>query len=68
MAGGGLSARQREVLWLVSEGMSNAQIARRLFVTESTVKQHLHAVYKTLRVKNRAQAARVFRGSGSVGG
>lgn len=64
----GLSTRQREILGLVTEGLSNAQIARRLFLSEPTVKQHLRAVYKTLRVKNRAQAARVFRRSGSVGG
>jgi DNA-binding NarL/FixJ family response regulator len=64
----GLSARQREILGLVSEGLSNAQIARRLFLSLSTVKQHLRAAYKTLRVKNRNQAARAFRRSGSAGG
>ena len=64
----GLTARQREILGLVSEGLSNAQIAGRLFLSESTVKQHLSAAYKTLRVKNRAQAARVFRRSVSAGG
>ena len=56
-----LSPRQREILGLVAEGLSNAQIAKRLYLSESTIKQHLRATYKILRVKNRAQAARLFR-------
>jgi DNA-binding NarL/FixJ family response regulator len=60
----GLPARQREIVGLVSEGLSNAQIAERLFLSESTVKQHLRAAYKTLGVKNRTQAARAFRRGG----
>jgi DNA-binding NarL/FixJ family response regulator len=38
--------------------LPNAQIARRLFVTESTVKQHLYKAYKTLGVRNRREAAK----------
>jgi DNA-binding CsgD family transcriptional regulator/LysM repeat protein len=53
-----LSARQREILQLVAEGLPNAQIARRLFITESTVKQHLHKAYKILGVRNRREAAK----------
>jgi DNA-binding CsgD family transcriptional regulator/LysM repeat protein len=53
-----LSARQREVLELVAEGLPNAQIAQRLFITESTVKQHLYKAYKTLEVRNRREAAK----------
>jgi DNA-binding NarL/FixJ family response regulator len=55
-----LSARQREVLELAAEGLPNAQIAQRLFVTESTVKQHLYKAYKTLGVRNRREAAKLF--------
>jgi DNA-binding CsgD family transcriptional regulator/LysM repeat protein len=55
-----LSARQREILELVAEGLPNAQIAQRLFVTESTVKQHLHKAYRTLGVRNRREAAKFF--------
>jgi DNA-binding NarL/FixJ family response regulator len=58
-----LRPRQLEILDLVAEGLSNHQIARRLFVSESTVKQHLRHAYKTLGVKNRRQAASLFRKS-----
>lgn len=57
-----LSARQQEVLELVVEGLSNAQIAQRLYLSESTIKQHLRAAYKALGVSNRNEAARVMRG------
>ena len=57
-----LSARQREVLELVAEGLTNAEIAGRLFLTESTIKQHLRAAYKALGVKNRTEAAALLRG------
>ncbi len=55
------SARQREILEMVVEGLSNAQIAGRLYLTESTIKQHLGAVYKELGVSNRTQAAKTMR-------
>jgi len=59
-----LSARQREILGYVVEGLSNAEIARRLFLTESTIKQHLRAAYKLLGVGNRTEAANLIRRSG----
>ena len=62
-----LSPRQREVLQLAAEGLSNAEIAKWLFLTQSTVKQHLTAAYKTLGVKNRRQATNVLRNSGLFG-
>jgi len=58
---GDLSARQREILEMVVEGLSNAQIAGRLYLSESTIKQHLRAVYKELGVRNRTQAAKTMR-------
>jgi DNA-binding NarL/FixJ family response regulator len=58
---GDLSARKREVLELVVEGLSNAEIAGRLYLTESTIKQHLRAVYKVLGVSNRTEAAKMMR-------
>jgi DNA-binding CsgD family transcriptional regulator len=55
-----LSARQWETLELAGEGLRNAQIARRLFITESTVKQHLRKAYSTLGIRNRREAASLF--------
>jgi DNA-binding NarL/FixJ family response regulator len=48
-------------LELVVEGLSNAEIAGRLYLSESTIKQHLRAVYKVLGVRNRTQAAKTMR-------
>jgi DNA-binding NarL/FixJ family response regulator len=56
-----LSARQREILELAVEGLSNAEIAGRLYLSESTIKQHLRAVYKELGVRNRTEAAKTMR-------
>jgi DNA-binding NarL/FixJ family response regulator len=58
---GELSARQREILEMVVEGLSNAQIAGRLYLSESTIKQHLRAAYKLLGVRNRTEAAKTMR-------
>jgi DNA-binding NarL/FixJ family response regulator len=57
-----LTARQSEILELVAEGLSNAQIAKTLFLSESTVKQHLRAAYKILGVSDRKEAARLING------
>jgi DNA-binding NarL/FixJ family response regulator len=56
-----LTARQREILELMGEGLTNAEIARRLFLAEGTVKQHLRATYKLLEVRSRNQAAKLLR-------
>jgi DNA-binding NarL/FixJ family response regulator len=56
-----LSARQREILEMVVDGLSNAEIAGRLYLSESTIKQHLRAVYKVLGVHNRTEAAKLMR-------
>jgi DNA-binding NarL/FixJ family response regulator len=53
-----LTTREREILRLVSHGMTNGQIARELWVTEQTVKFHLSNVYRKLGVSNRTQASR----------
>jgi DNA-binding NarL/FixJ family response regulator len=52
-------ARQREILKLVAKGLTHAQIGRRLFLSVSTVKQHLRGAYKLSSVRNSSQAARV---------
>jgi DNA-binding NarL/FixJ family response regulator len=56
-----LGERKLETLELAAKGLSNAQIAKRLFVSESTVKGHLKAAYKALGVKNRREASRIVR-------
>jgi DNA-binding CsgD family transcriptional regulator/tetratricopeptide (TPR) repeat protein len=52
----GLSARQAEVLALLGEGLSNAEIARRLFLEPKTVEHHVGAILRKLRVNSRAEA------------
>jgi DNA-binding NarL/FixJ family response regulator len=51
-----LSAREREVLDLVAAGLSNAQIAARLFLSPKTVRNHVHAVLTKLQAADRAEA------------
>lgn len=58
---GVLTSRQQEILKLVVEGWTNAQIGHELFLSESTIKQHLRAAYKALKVRNRTEAARLLR-------
>jgi DNA-binding NarL/FixJ family response regulator len=55
---GNLTRRETEILRLVAEGHSNAQLAKMLWVTEQTVKFHLSNVYRKLYVSNRTEAAR----------
>ena len=50
---GALTPRERELVLLATEGLSNKEIARRIGVTEGTVKIHLHNVYQKLGVTNR---------------
>ena len=57
-----LTTRQREILELVAKGHSNARIAKDLFLSESTVKQHLRATYKVLGVSDRKEAAKLING------
>jgi DNA-binding NarL/FixJ family response regulator len=54
---GGLSEREREVLALLVEGLPNKLIARRLQISEKTVKSHLTRIFRELDVTDRTQAA-----------
>jgi DNA-binding NarL/FixJ family response regulator len=53
-----LTNREEEILRLVAEGKSNAEVARILWVTEQTVKFHLSNIYRKLGVANRTEAGR----------
>ncbi len=52
-----LTSREREVYDLVCQGLSNAAIAKRLFISESTVKAHLHRMFDKLGVRSRSALA-----------
>jgi len=53
-----LSVRQVEILALVSEGLTNQQVAARLGVTPQTVGLHLSVIFRTIGVTNRTAAVR----------
>ncbi|THV38449.1 response regulator [Glycomyces buryatensis] len=61
-----LSEREREVLQLAAKGMSNTEIAERLYLGRETVKTHLSSVYTKLGVRDRTQAVIAAYDSGLV--
>lgn len=52
-----LTRREYEVLTLIAEGLNNKQIARNLFISEKTVKNHVSNIFKKINVSDRTQAA-----------
>jgi two-component system, NarL family, nitrate/nitrite response regulator NarL len=52
-----LTDRERQIVRLVSEGLSNKEIGRRLKITDGTIKVHLHNIFEKLKVSNRTALA-----------
>ena len=52
-----LTDRERQIMRLVSEGLSNKEIGRRLNISDGTIKQHLHHIYQKLEISNRTVLA-----------
>ena len=61
-----LSERERDVLRLLADGLSNKEIAGRLVLAEGTVKNHVSTILEKLHAANRTQAARVAREQGLI--
>lgn len=61
-----LSSREQEVLRLITEGASNTEIARRLYVSPNTIKTHVRNILNKLGVEHRLQAAVVALRHGLV--
>jgi DNA-binding NarL/FixJ family response regulator len=62
-----LSHRERQVLHLVCEGHTNAEIARSLFLAESTIKSHMASIFTKLGVHSRKEAGAAFLDLNAVG-
>ena len=61
LAAGDLTRREEEILALVSQGMTNKEIANRLRLTERTVKHHMTSIMRKSKVRNRVEAMLMFR-------
>lgn len=59
-----LTQREIEIVQMVTLGLGNREIGERLFITEGTVKSHLHSVYEKLQLKGRMQLARYAQENG----
>ena len=62
----GITRRELEILALISQGMSNREIAQKLFVSENTVKTHSSRVFDKLGAKRRTQAVQLGKEFGLI--
>ena len=61
-----LSPRQIEILRMVANGLGNKEIGKKLFISEGTVKVHLHAIYEKLQLRSRLALSLYARDKGLV--
>lgn len=61
-----LSPREIEVMYLVSEGLTNGEVAAKLYISEETVKSHVKNVMAKTRTRNRTHAAVALIASGTI--
>ena len=54
----GISKREAEILLLMHEGLSNQQIADKLFISENTIKKHISNIFQKLQVERRTEAVK----------
>jgi len=62
----GITRREREILELIATGLSNREIAERLFVSENTVKTHSSRLFDKLSAKRRTQAVQIGKELGLI--
>jgi len=62
----GITPRELEILGLIADGLSNREIAARLFVSENTVKTHSSRVFEKLNAKRRTQAVQLAKAAGII--
>jgi two-component system nitrate/nitrite response regulator NarL len=63
-----LSSREREILALIAEGLTNKEIAERLYIELATVRNHVHSILGKLGVHTRTEAAALLQSSGPITG
>ncbi|MGD8538486.1 MAG: helix-turn-helix transcriptional regulator [Candidatus Aminicenantes bacterium] len=61
-----ISNREREIIELILDGMSNADIEKKLYISSHTVKNHIYHIYQKLGVKNRVQISNLIRDHNQV--
>ena len=62
----GITKRELEILELIAQGMSNREIAEKLFVSENTVKTHSSRLFDKLNAKRRTQAVQIAKENGLI--
>ena len=63
----GISKREADILLLINDGLSNQQIADKLFISENTIKKHISNIFQKLRVERRTEAIRKARELSAIG-